>query len=683
MRATWFGDTNGTYDVFVHDRETGETVRVSLDEDGNQGGADVFGVGSHGAHLSPGGGHVAFNSYARLTATDTSPQADAYRVDLATHEVELVSAGPDGFAVGGGVESISADGQAVAFHAFNTVVPDDTNNRSDILVRDFADGQVSRVSVGPNGEQGNGGSFYAALSADGRFVAFATQSTNWGNPSNTQTDVFRHDRETGRSELVSVATDGMLAQDRYAAWPTMSRDGRLVAFHAGSASLTADPTPMTQVFVRDMATGVTVLASPSMAGEVANGHSQLPALSADGEFVTFYSTNTKLVPNAAFVSVYRYELDWTDRSAPGVTIDDGPAARSADATPWFEFSSSDGTAEFACSLGRGRWSGRFAACASPVTYPTRSMGLRVHGPRHRPGRQHRCPATHAFAIDTTGPPVSLEGGPPAVTGDNTPTFPFSAEPGTSFRCSLSAGADAFESCTSPVTFPAQPDGPVTFKVLGTDALGNVGPLTEYTFKIDATPASVDIVAGPSGPTSDNTATFEFASESGVAFECSLSSGADAFEPCESPATYSTRADGDYLFKVRGTDAAGNVSAATTAAFTIDTPAPVVALDSTPAQSSTQDSATFAFSAEAGAAFECSLSTGAASYQACESPTTYAALAPGDYVFLVRAPPTRPATLAHPGHSPSPSSPSHLTKRADPTAECVLGPARGSPGRPRC
>ena len=695
------GDTNDAYDVFVHDMQSGETTRASVQADGTQ----LVGS-SHSPVINADGTVVAFAVAGESGGVSVK--------DRTTGQLEFVGSGSN--------PAISGDGRVVAYVDSSLATPGDTNNAADVMTYDGDTGVTSRVSVTSGGGQANGSSYYPSLSGNGRYVSFASEATNLvPGDTNGAFDVFVHDRVTVQTERVSTRSGGQQSDD-VSFWPALSADGRYVAFHSGATNLVpGDSNGQWDVFVHDRVAGTTSLESRSSNG-LGNGHSELPTLSDDGRVVAFYSQASNLVDDDSnnFVDVFVRERGPVDTTAPGVSLDEVPALVSDDNTPTFGFGSEEG-AVFECSLSTGE--DAYSDCSSPLTYAPQPDGtytfkvratdtsgntgepdtatftidtaapgtptitdapaalstsssaefsfsggaantfecslstgandyvpctspqsyasvddgdyvfkVRATNPAGSVGEA----ATHAFTIDTVGPLVSLEGGPAAVTGDNTPTFPFSAEPGTTFECSLSSGADAFEPCTSPVTFAAQPDGPVTFKVLGTDTAGNVGPLTQYTFTIDATPASVDIISGPSGVTSSNTATFEFASENGVSFECSLSDGANAFEPCESPVTYPGLADGDYLFKVRGTDGAGNLSAAATAAFTIDTTAPTVVLDSTPAPSSTQASATFEFSSEAGAAFECSLTPGAGSYQPCESPATFQGLAPDDYVFGVRA-----------------------------------------------
>ena len=149
-------DTNKLGDVFVHDRRTGSTVRVSVASNGKQAGGDRTNTGSN-------------------------------------------------------APAISADGRYVAFHSADTnVVPGDTNRTADIFVRDLKAGRTARLSVSSSGKQGNGESLGGlTISADGRYVAFTSLASNLvAHDVNDITDVFIRDLRTGTTTLASVGAAG-------------------------------------------------------------------------------------------------------------------------------------------------------------------------------------------------------------------------------------------------------------------------------------------------------------------------------------------------------------------------------------------------------------------------------------------------------------------------------------------
>jgi Tol biopolymer transport system component len=143
--------------------------------------------------------------------------------------IERVSVGPNG--VEGNNDSlfpaISAHGRFVAFESdAANLEPNDTNGSSDVFVRDRQTGRTTRVSVGAGGAQGNRYSGVGGISADGRYVAFRSYASNLvADDANGEQDVFVHDRQTGRTTRVSVGTDGEQGNS-YSQWSLISTDGR-------------------------------------------------------------------------------------------------------------------------------------------------------------------------------------------------------------------------------------------------------------------------------------------------------------------------------------------------------------------------------------------------------------------------------------------------------------------------
>ena len=127
--------------------------------------------------------------------------------------------------------SLSADGRYVAFASqASNLVTGDTNGTSDVFVRDRQTGATTRVSVDSSGTQGNNGSAEPSLSADGRYVAFTSQADNLvTGDTNGKADVFVHDRQTAQTTRVSVDSAGNQL-DFDSDSPSISGDGRFVAF---------------------------------------------------------------------------------------------------------------------------------------------------------------------------------------------------------------------------------------------------------------------------------------------------------------------------------------------------------------------------------------------------------------------------------------------------------------------
>ncbi|MBW6474901.1 MAG: hypothetical protein K0B14_17375 [Anaerolineaceae bacterium] len=127
--------------------------------------------------------------------------------------------------------SISGDGRYVAFASFaSNLVPDDTNNSSDVFVHDLQTNTITRVSVNSAGEQADYGSDSASISGDGRYVAFRSGATNLvAGEEILNGQIYVHDRQTELTVLVSKSSDG-LAGNQLSSDPSISTEGRYVAF---------------------------------------------------------------------------------------------------------------------------------------------------------------------------------------------------------------------------------------------------------------------------------------------------------------------------------------------------------------------------------------------------------------------------------------------------------------------
>jgi Tol biopolymer transport system component len=289
------GDTNGVFDVFVRDRQSGSIERVSLSSAGAQAN-DAAGD----AALSGDGRWVSYSSTAsNLVPGDTNGASDVFVYDRQTGTTTLVS-----FTSTGGlgnshslVPTISGDGMRVAFWSkASNLVAGDTNGLPDCFVRDIASGATLRVSETAAGIGGNGSSVDVAISADGRYVAFETTSTNLvAGDTNGKIDILLKDLESGALARASLGASGA-EPIRDCTEPALSADGRLVVFQSASDNLVPlDANHALDVFVRDMQAGTTELVSQSSGGAIGNASSFLANISPDGRFVAFYSDASNLV----------------------------------------------------------------------------------------------------------------------------------------------------------------------------------------------------------------------------------------------------------------------------------------------------------------------------------------------------------------------------------------------------
>jgi Tol biopolymer transport system component len=287
------GDTNEAPDAFVRDVSTDTTTRESVDAAGGEAAG-----ASAAPQLAADGGLATFVSNAQnLTVTPGAPgTAEIYRRDRVSGALERVS-GPGGGGVADGAEgsvspALSAGGNVVAFSSQSPdLVPGDTNRTADIFLHDRHEGTTARVSVGNVGEQGNAGSTDPAISADGRWVAFASEASNLvAGDSNGVSDVFLRDVRQGRTTRIPRPTD---AESGPACQPAISGDGTTVAYVVHNGGDCVEEGTAAAVFVYRQ--GTTTLVSVAPDGSPGDGPSWEPALSGDGLTVAFSSDAANLV----------------------------------------------------------------------------------------------------------------------------------------------------------------------------------------------------------------------------------------------------------------------------------------------------------------------------------------------------------------------------------------------------
>jgi Tol biopolymer transport system component len=247
-------DTNTSYDVFVRDRQLGLTERVTVSSTGQQAeDSDSF---PYASAISADGRFVVFSSWAsNLAPDDTNNNIDVFVRDRSLGLTTLVSRSVSGQS-GNDFSfepDISADGRYIVFYAeANNLVPNDTNQGYDVFLYDQWAGTLERISLTASGEESNDHSFDPSISADGRFVAFASIASNLvPNDTNDTTDVLVLDRQTGLLERVSLNSAGQEANDG-SSYPAIAADGRYIAFQSGASNLVLpDTNEAYDIFVRD------------------------------------------------------------------------------------------------------------------------------------------------------------------------------------------------------------------------------------------------------------------------------------------------------------------------------------------------------------------------------------------------------------------------------------------------
>lgn len=292
------------------------TTRVSVAPQGE----DSNGPSGESA-LSANGRYVVFGSNAsNLVAGVENQNGDAFLYDQSTGETTRVSVGqqgviPDGFS---GMPTLSADGRFVAFVSQATnLVPEDNNGRLDVFVYDRTIGTTMRVSVGPMGEEMDKDSIFPTISADGRYVAFEASdniySTGWVK---SQWDVYVYDRQTETAKRVTI--DQQEGDPIGEFHPAISGNGRYVAFASSASNLvTGDGNGFQDIFVYDLQTETTERVSVNPQGGDPNGGSFWPSLSADGRYIAFTSGASNLVVGdeneILDVFVYDRQMETTTR----------------------------------------------------------------------------------------------------------------------------------------------------------------------------------------------------------------------------------------------------------------------------------------------------------------------------------------------------------------------------------
>ncbi len=297
------GDTNGVADTFIHDMLTGTTTRISVASDGTQGDNES----DETPAISADGRYVAFSSHAtNLVTGDTNATQDIFvrdTVNNTTTRVSVDSSGTQGNSNSYTPLSMSADGRYVAFSSSATnLVTGDTNAAQDVFVRDTVNNTTTRVSVDSSGTQANIGSssWAPSISADGRYVAFHSTATNLvTGDTNAAEDVFVRDTVNNTTTRVSVDSSGTQGNGN-SSWSSISEDGRYVAFHSHATNLvTGDTNARRDVFVHDTVNNTTTRVSVDSSGTQGNSGSESMSLSlsSDGRYVAFTSDATNLVAN--------------------------------------------------------------------------------------------------------------------------------------------------------------------------------------------------------------------------------------------------------------------------------------------------------------------------------------------------------------------------------------------------
>jgi len=298
------GDTNNALDVFVYDMNTGHTIRVSVKSDGSQ----VY-EGSSASYpsISGDGDSVSFTSNAEFDGTNLINSVIVHKISTGeTKNIVMSSDGVYGNKGGGGSSHspFSYDGRYIAFvSGSDNLVPDDTNNTSDIFVRDLLLGKTTRVSVTSGGKEGANSSDSPSISGDGQYVVFSTGSALISCTTQCP-NIFLHDMLTGVTSPVDIPFQD-IGPNGVSYNPSISSNGRFVSFQSDATNLVpndlntcpSSPTYCLDIFVRNLLLNQNFLISVDSNNNQTNDSSFDPAISSDGRYVAFESLATNLVPD--------------------------------------------------------------------------------------------------------------------------------------------------------------------------------------------------------------------------------------------------------------------------------------------------------------------------------------------------------------------------------------------------
>lgn len=247
------GDNNLSRDIFLYDRKTGATRIVSVDGQGNPGNA-----GSYSARISANGRYVVYHSDAgNLVPGDTNSAPDVFLFDRKTGATTRISVHKSGAQGNGGSFSghISANGRWVTYSSdAGNLVDGDTNAKSDIFLYDRTTGITRLISLDSLGNQGNDGSYSPRISSKGRYVVYASDASNLVNgDANGFPDVFRFDKKTGITSRISVGSQGNEGTGGGAFSPSISTNGRYVVYESFADNLVAgDVNNTADIFLYDI-----------------------------------------------------------------------------------------------------------------------------------------------------------------------------------------------------------------------------------------------------------------------------------------------------------------------------------------------------------------------------------------------------------------------------------------------
>jgi len=555
-------DLNGQYDVFLYDRQSQAIERISVSS--SEAAANGHNATNYSAApvVSDDGAAVTFSSDAtNLVASDTNGLTDVFVRDRATGTTARASVSTTGTQADGPSldPSLSGDGQIVAFESqASNLVAGDTNGASDVFVRDRQAGTTTRVSIATGGAQADGPSYFAATAGNGRFITFYSHATNLvAGDTNAAPDVFVHDRQAGTTTRVSVGSTGAQGNGD-SVNPTISADGRFVAFESQASNLVSgDTNNVADVFVRDTVASKILRASVGSAGEQADAASSQPVIAADGSTVVFWSDATTLTPGDTngFSDVFARSLAASDTQRVSKT---GSSQANGDS--------------FTAGVASGGAFVAFESLASNLTA----------------GDSNGVSDVFVAEIDPAEPPTPEITSPPEGSATADPLVPVTGKAQSNAEVRVFEGTTEIGSATAngsgtwSVSIPFD-EGSHQITARALDAVGNLGPPSApRTFTVDLTAPAPPVIAVPAQGASVGAGSIRFEGTAEPGSTVTVFEGTTTLGPGVTSGsgvwsiTATITVKGMHTVGARATDPAGNVgSSSAPRSFDVTTAVPVI------------------------------------------------------------------------------------------------------------
>ncbi|MGH3371160.1 MAG: hypothetical protein ACRDPR_14310, partial [Nocardioidaceae bacterium] len=538
----------------------------------------VAGTGTFG--FSGDGGPATAARLNEPAGVDVDAAGNLYIADYANQRVRKVD-------TSGNISTVAGDGTAGfcgdAGPATSACIQDPTDVAADsaggLYIADYGNNRIRKVSAGGTIRTvaGNGSSFY---SGDGGQATSAGVASPIGVEVDAAGEVFVADSSSSRIRKVDAAgvittvagsgVFGFAGDGGPAVSAEMTLPARIAMNAAGDLFLVdtynnrirmveglgllpgpeltgttpASPANDNDPLVQGTATAgttVTVYADPACTGPVAGSGTDTELASPgiavsvpDDSTTSFYATSTSATGSVSACSMTPvvYVEDSTSPGAPTINIP--PASPDSDLTPSWTFTT-DAGATTECELtGPSGVLSPYAPCTSPATYdltgePDGSYIFRVRATDA--AGNAGSPAANTYVLDSTVPAgPTITSSPADPSNDETPTWGFTVDPGSTAECEVSRGAtilQAFSACVSPFTYDltGEPNDDYTFRVLARDGAGNPSAPSSHTYTLDTgQPAAPDITSPPTSPGSSTAPSWSFTAEAGSTTQCELRRG---------------------------------------------------------------------------------------------------------------------------------------------------------------